>query len=287
MLLLFRLLSRLPLPVLHTCGTLLGWLVWVTSPTYRRHFRANVAQAGLPFSAAKPAIAQAGRLVFELPQLWLRAHGQSCLTNVAVEGKEHVQDAIAQGKGLVFFGAHCGCFELASQILGELYGPVTAMYRPARQGWLAHLMGANRDRPGLTLVPTTLSGIRQLHHALRQKKAVALLADQVPPQGLGLWTPFFGKSAYTMTLAARLALQNGAMMLPVNCERLQGGRGYTFKIWPPLSLPMRSAKPDLEQLVMLMNQSLESIVRSHPGQYLWGYARYKTPRQNDVGGASN
>jgi hypothetical protein len=65
MLSLFKILSRWPLPVLHALGAALGWGVWWFSPAYRRHFRANVAQAGLPFEAARPAIADAGRFVAE------------------------------------------------------------------------------------------------------------------------------------------------------------------------------------------------------------------------------
>ena len=61
-------------------------------------------------------------------------------------------------------------------------------------------------------MPANLRGIRVMHKALKANQAVALLTDQVPPDGLGLWAPFFGKPAYTMTLAARLALQSGAVL---------------------------------------------------------------------------
>jgi KDO2-lipid IV(A) lauroyltransferase len=81
-------------------------------------------------------------------------------------------------------------------------------------------------------VPASLSGIRLMHKTLKANQAVALLTDQVPPEGLGVWAPFFGKPAYTMTLAARLALQSGAVLLPVSCERLPHGQGYFLKIWP-------------------------------------------------------
>ena len=120
-----------------------------------------------------------------------------------------------------------------------------------------------------------------MHKALRANRAVALLTDQVPPEGLGVWAPFFGKPAYSMTLAARLALQSGAVLLPVSCERLPKGRGYIVKIWPAINstavnLP---ANFNLLSIVTQINQAIEAIVLSQPGQYLWGYGRYKTPRQ--------
>ena len=284
MLWLFRFFSLLPLSVLHALGGVLGWLVWAASPRYRAQFRANVTQAGLAFEAAQPAIAEAGRFVAELPKLWLRPQSQSCLGNVQMQGQSQADQAFAQGRGVIFFGPHCGSFELGPQALAELYGPITALYRPARKRWLATLEQASRQRPQLSVVPASLSGIRLMHKALRANRAVALLTDQVPPDGLGVWAPFFGKPAYTMTLAARLALQSGAVLLPVSAERLPQGRGYIVKIWPAVPGPEGATAPsfaaDLTAQVTRINQAIEAIVLSQPGQYLWAYGRYKTPRRN-------
>ena len=280
MLTLFRFFALWPLPALHAIGGALGWLVWALSPAYRKRFRAHVAQAGLPFEAAKPAIAEAGRFVAELPKLWLRPFGQSCLDNpemqVEMQGQDIAKEAFAQGRGVIFFGPHCGSFELGPQALAEIYGPVTAIYRPARQPWLAAIELATRQRPQMKVLPASLRAIKAMHQALKANEAVALLTDQVPPEGLGLWAPFFGKPAYTMTLAARLALQTGAVLLPVSCERLPRGRGYIVKIRPAVDLPANS---DPLSAVTRINQAIETIVLSQPGQYLWGYGRYKTPRQ--------
>jgi Kdo2-lipid IVA lauroyltransferase/acyltransferase len=283
MLLLFRFLSLWPPAALQAVGGALGWLVWALSPRYRAQFRANVAQAGLPFETARPAIAEAGRFVAELPKLWMRPQDESCLGNVRIEGRQHVERAFERGRGVIFFGPHCGSFELGPQALAELYGPITAIYRPARKPWLAAVERVARQRPQLTVVPASLSGIRLMHRTLKANHAVALLTDQVPPEGLGVWAPFFGKPAYTMTLAARLELQSGAAMLPVSCERLPHGKGYFLKIWPALVGDEEGVEagrpPDLVAVVTRINQAIEAIVLSQPGQYLWGYGRYKTPRR--------
>lgn len=285
MLWLFRFFSWWPLVALHALGAALGWLVWLLSPRYRAQFRANVAQAGLPFARARPAIGEAGRFVAELPRLWLRPPAQSSLSGVQVEGQAHAELAFAGGRGVIFFGPHCGSFELGPQVLAELYGPITAIYRPARKAWLARLERVARNRPQLTVVPATLSGIRLMHRTLQANQAVALLTDQVPPEGLGVWAPFFGRPAYTMTLAARLALQSGATLLPVSCERLPRGRGYVLKIWPAVTwqdaaAPAGAAAASaMLPVVTAINRAIEAIVLSQPHQYLWGYARYKTPRK--------
>jgi Kdo2-lipid IVA lauroyltransferase/acyltransferase len=282
MLWLFRFFSVWPLAALHALGGPLGRLVWALSPRYRKHFRSNIAQAGLSFEDARPAIAEAGRFVAELPRLWLGGKGQSCLSNVTVEGHALAVQAFAKGKGVIFFGSHSGGFELAPQAFAELYGPITAIYRPARKAWLARLEAIARDRPNLTVLPADLRGIRLLHRALRANQGVAMLIDQVPPEGMGVWAPFFGKPAYTVTLGARLALQTGAVLMPVTCERLPHGRGYVLKFWPAvegLSGDDEAGKPDMVPAATRMNHMLEAMILSQPGQYLWGYARYKTPRQ--------
>ena len=130
------------------------------------------------------------------------------------------------------------------------------------------------------MVPASLGGIRLMHKTLKANQAIAMLTDQVPPEGWGVWAPFFGRPAYTMTLAARLALQSGAVLLPVSCERLPRGKGYFLKIWPALDGVETREKSDMLHAVTRINQAIEAIVRSQPGQYLWGYARYKTPRKD-------
>ncbi len=107
---------------------------------------------------------------------------------------------------------------------------MTALYRPARQPWLRELEATARNRPGLLTAPASLAGVRQMIRALRQGQTVGLLPDQVPPDGMGVWAPFFGQPAYTMTLAARLVLQTGAVPLlllvraPAGCGRLARAR---------------------------------------------------------------
>ena len=136
-------------------------------------------------------------------------------------------------------------------------------------------MEASRARPGLETAPTTLAGVRQMIKALRAGRSVGLLPDQVPPQGMGQWAPFFGRPAYTMTLAARLALQTGAKLILIWGERLPWGQGYRIHA---SELSTQDAD-DVEALVLQINQAMERLILSRPDQYLWGYARYKQPRQ--------
>ena len=131
-----------------------------------------------------------------------------------------------------------------------------------------------RARTSLYLAPADLSGVRGLVKALKRGEAVGMLPDQAPKVGEGRWLPFFGRPAYTMTLAARLAQQTGATVLLARCERLSWGRGFVLVIEP---LPA-ALDDSLEAAVLQINRAMEHVIRQCPDQYLWGYARYKQPR---------
>ena len=270
---LFRFFSFFPLWLLHAIGWVLGWLAFLLSPTYRRRLIAHAKLAGYSLAQVRGAIGHAGCMVTELPRMWLGRPVPSEWRNTAC-----VEEAYAKGRGVVYLTPHMGGFEIlpqtAAALFGDRFGPVTVLYRPARQPWLAEVMAASRSRPGLETAPTNLSGVRQMIKALRRGQAVGLLPDQVPPEGQGLWSPVFGRKAYTMTLAARLVQQTGAQVVLVRGERLSWGRGFVLHA-EAMREPLAA---DTATAVAQINQEMERLIRACPSQYLWGYGRYKQPR---------
>jgi KDO2-lipid IV(A) lauroyltransferase len=271
--LLMTLAARIPLRILHALGALLGWAIYGLSPTYRRHLRENLEAAGYGRDAAirRAAIASAGRMVLELPAVWARPRAESATLVKRVDGRELVDAARAEGKGIVFLTPHFGCFEITAKFAAEHF-PITALYRPPKLDWLQPLIEAGRADDRVRLARADVSGVRELVAALARKEAVGILPDQVPGMGEGEWAEFFGRQAYTMTLAAKLAARPGRVCLLAFGERLPRGEGYVVRLRP---LPPALAG---ESEVRRMNRALEALIRECPGQYLWGYNRYKRPR---------
>jgi KDO2-lipid IV(A) lauroyltransferase len=284
MLTLFRLLSHLPLRWLQGLGAGLGWLSWGLSPSLRRQFAANVAQAGVDPQAARAAIPSMGTMLAELPWLWLQAPQAGVLPLVRWDGAEHFERALDAGRGVILAVPHLGCWEMTGQALAEKYGPergpLVALYRPARKAWLAPLVARSRERPGMTTVPTTLAGVRSLVKVLRRGGYTAILPDQVPPEGQGVWAPFFGRPAYTMTLLPRLAQQTGAAVLFNWCERVPGG-GFVIHFEPMDDALLHTPGADPIACAAAVNAGMERLIRRCPGQYLWSYNRFKQPRKDD------
>jgi len=272
-----RFLARFPLRWLQALGALVGWLYYAISPTHRERFRANATGAGVPWAQARGGIAATGRMMMELPLLWLRPAGAPLPMPVQWQGGELIEAALAGGHGLVMLTPHLGCFEAIGQSYAERYGErcgaMTVLYRPARQPWLHDLVEAARRRPGLEAAPSTLAGVRQMIRALKRGEVVGLLPDQVPPTGLGVWAPFFGRPAYTMTLAARLVQQTGAALLLVWGERLPKGAGYVVRV-SELGEPLPD---DNVAAATVINRAMQRLILQCPQQYLWGYHRYRMP----------
>ena len=284
MLFLLRWLSRRPLRHLHAIGAVMGWLVYALSPSYRRRLQANAARAGIPDTLRRQSVAEAGKMVLEGLRLWLRPPDRPIADPVHWVGEALIEEALAQGRGLIFLTPHMGSFEITAQAYAERYGrqqPITVMYRPARHRLLRELEESARARPALATAPASIAGIRQMMRALKRGEAIGLLPDQVPPQGMGVWAEFFGAPAYTMTLAARLAQQTGAPIVLALCERLPQGRGFQLRLSRlPEPLPLQGADAQALQVAQaeLINRAMQGLILQCPQQYLWGYNRYKVPR---------
>jgi KDO2-lipid IV(A) lauroyltransferase len=268
-----RLFARLPLPLIHAAGFVAGWGTYLGVGRYARRTRHNLAASGV---ASDPKqfrrilrhnIAESGKGMLESFAIWLRPQSQVLRWVRACHGWEHVEAALQQQRGIIFLTPHLGCFEITAQYYSA-HHPISVLYRPPRQAWLAPLIEAGRQRGNTTLAPTSLKGVRNLLKTLKQGEAVGILPDQNPGRGEGEWADFFGRPAYTMTLVSRLAEATDAIVLLAFGERLSWGRGYVVHFEPLAAKPEPAA----------INAAIENLVRRKPEQYLWSYPRHRVPK---------
>jgi len=278
MMFLFKLLARLPLPLLHALGIALGWLVYWAPGRHSGRMRNNLFDSGLCAPGRdcrrllRQTIGESGKAIVELLPVWLRPYDKVVKLVRGTSGWAHIDDARAAGKGIILIGPHVGCFEIINLYYASLH-PFTAMYKPPRKPVLAALMLAGRQRGQATLVPTDLSGVRAQLAALKRREAIGILPDQVATGGDGVWAPFFGRPTYTPTLVASLQRKTSAAAFFVAAERLSWGRGYHIHVFP-LDTPLPE---DKTAAATLINRGVEDIVRRFPAQYLWSYNRHKRP----------
>jgi KDO2-lipid IV(A) lauroyltransferase len=269
---LLRLLAKLPLSTLHRIGVVIGWLVYFASPVYAKRMRENLAASGLyaDSSALNDAVhgcvAETGKAVLETAKIWFGDTGD--VNGLTRSSSWNVlEQALAAGRGVLLLSPHLGSFEVAGFYAAQRTR-MTALYRPPRLRWLESLMTAGRRRGHATVAPANLRGVRLLYKALKQGEVVGMLPDQAPQVGEGVWTDFFGRPAYTMTLVRRLQKQTGAAVVFSYGERLPNAAGFVVHY-------ERFTGTDLDEATM--NRCIEELIRRHPVQYLWSYNRHKIP----------
>ncbi len=273
MLFFLRLFSRLPLPVAHACGALLG----LASLFYGRHralLRENLGLTGL-YSPARLLRAglELGKGLAELPLVWLAPLPRVFGLIREVHGWEHIE--AARGQGIALLAPHLGCWEICGMFIASRL-PFTALYTPPRQEWVHAMMRDGRERAGLKTVPPTTGGVRALLGRLKAGEATFILPDQSANRGEGLWIRFLDYPAYMPALPYRLIASTGAVPLLVFAERLSWGRGYRLHIEP---LPL-SPDGGRETLAIVASQAMSALIRRHPAQYLWSYRLFR--RHDDV-----
>ncbi len=273
---LLKIFALLPLAVIHTVGIALGWIIYACSKRTALRLRDNLRQSAIYKNkqslklAIKKNIAESGKALLETFPIWLRNHADVIGLVKKCTGWQHVETALAAGKGIIFLTPHLGCFEITSLYYGEQH-PITVLYRAPRQRWLLPLIESGRQRGNITLAPANSTGVKQLLQALKRGEAIGMLPDQAPFEGEGEWAQFFGKPAYTMTLAGKLAQKTDAQVLMAFGERLPFGQGYHIHITPINTGGIAT--------LALMNREIELAIEQCPTQYLWSYDRYKVREQ--------
>jgi KDO2-lipid IV(A) lauroyltransferase len=276
---LFKSLGILPLAILQMMGVGAGWIAWMLPGRYKERSWANLRQAFPDATCAtlRSAMLSNGQLMFEMPFWWTRRNEPFINTKLHCDNWDQFRHALAKGKGVILLSPHAGCFELLGPVYSSHF-PSTVLFRPPRKVWLQDWIIEMRSRTQLKMAPANIKGVRALVKTLLRGGTIGMLPDQVPPDGEGVWVPFFGRPAYTMTLVQRLQKLTGATIFVLAAQRNGIGKGYTLR-YKELSDPLPD---DIEAAAGAVNAEMEEMIRKMPEQYLWGYNRYKAPKSKNL-----
>ena len=273
-----RLLSWLPLGANRALGSALGTLAWLTYSRPRRVTEINLHLCFPEMSSrerqllAKRSLIETGKQLTECAWIWHRPVDQTRRKITKIKGHHLLLTARASDKGVIIVSPHIGNWELCSLPLSTddaftyfYRSPRTPGMDPLLKKWRAHLGGQ----------PATLdaAGIRDAMRLLKKGGTLGILPDQEPDQANGVFAPFFGQAALSMTLLPRLAQRSGAQVLLCVTERLPGSQG-----WQVHFLPSDPAISDqsLSVATDAMNRDVERCIAICPAQYLWDYKRFNT-----------
>jgi KDO2-lipid IV(A) lauroyltransferase len=186
-----------------------------------------------------------------------------------VDGLEHLEAALARGKGAIVLLAHFTTLQIGARILNARI-PINVLYRPTKNELLAAVSGGSFGRNARKAI--LRDDVRAMISALRRNEIVWYAADQSYRKKGATMVPFFGHPAATNVFTSRLSQMTGAAVLYYATERLPGSAGWraviepAFEGWP-------SDDPIADTL--RYHERIEAQVRRMPDQYWWIHRRFK------------
>lgn len=270
-----RLISLLPLPVIAMLGSSLGAIVFQLMRSRRTIAIANLA-ACFPEQSSRQHRATAKRC-FQLIGTTTLSMGVNWWASpkrlnrlVSYEGKNHYEDALAQGRNIILLAPHAIALEMGALLLST-ERPMITMYQHTRKKLLNDFVKAKRGRFEGVLVERR-EPLRGLLKLIRAGNPFYYLPDQ-DAGDKGIFVPFFGTEASTFSMLSKFAKVGNAVVLPVYTHILPKGAGWHVVIGEALeNYPSGDEFDDTAR----MNQVIESMVSSAPEQYFWVHKRFKT-----------
>lgn len=265
--------TRLPFSWQHRLGRGLGWILLQFGPKRREVTRINLELAFPEWTpeqrehVVREHFAAAGIGVLETVSGWWA--GSARFTGrYTIEGLEHLDQALAGGRGALLVSAHFTDLEILARIL-SLHRRFAAMYRPNRNPVVDYLFKRNREFH--TLGAIERNDIKGLLRSLKRNAPVWYAPDQGGSGRQYVVVPFFAEPASTQTATHRIAKVSKAPVLPFFGRRLPDGR-YLLTIAPALAdFPSDDAAADTARI----NRLIETAVLAAPEQYFWSHRRYK------------
>jgi len=187
---------------------------------------------------------------------------------------ELITQKFNEGKGVILLSSHFGNWEYgAISIALQVQLPFSVVVKPLRNSLVYDWMNKGRTKFGNEVVPLGIS-IRKTYQTLKEKKIVAMVADQRGPKE-GVKVDFFGRKAAVYTGPAALALKTGA---PIICGIPIREKDFRYRMLlveiPVNNLP-ESEEEKIREISQRYTTYLEEVIREHPEQWLWMHKRWK------------
>ncbi|MCY4044863.1 MAG: lysophospholipid acyltransferase family protein [Cellvibrionales bacterium] len=278
---LIKLLATVPEPIWHKCVVPIATeLLWHLKSEFRRITEINVSLCYPDLNErqkqqlAKDSIRETLKTFFEFPYVLTQSSEKSLKKVTQVDGQHYVDQAEAEGCGIIFLSPHLGNWEFLGLKVGQDYD-LTSLFKPGRIQTINELLHSAREGSGAHLVPTNKKGVLALFKALRQQKTIGILPDQVPEGGNGcVYVNFFSEEAATMTLVSNLIRKTGAKA--IGCFAKREANGEFTIVYRPADEGIYNEDETIS--AQAMNKTVESLIAIAPEQYQWIYKRFRYGR---------
>lgn len=282
-LIILRSCTFLPYRVQMWLGSFLGYLSYVLLPRRKHIVKTNIRLAFPELDHAErkklviKTFASTGMGIFETAMAWWGSE-RRLKPMVTINGIEHLQDALKQGKGVILLSAHFTSLELSGRLL-SFTQPFQVTYKRAHNPLMEAVLRYSRKKHFIDAINTY--DTREMISGLKKNVATWYAMDQDLGARLHVFAPFMGIPTCTLVTTSRLAKMSGAIVVPYFPKRLDDSYTYELTIHPALeNFPSGDDLDDTTRINDLITQH----VKEAPDQYLWVHRRFKTrpPGEPDV-----
>lgn len=190
-----------------------------------------------------------------------------------IHGEEHLQKALAEGRGCILLTGHVGFWEAGNFIFSKLGYPIGVVAKPMRNPLTDSYFLRMREIAGGYII-NSRKGARRILKALQQNHLVGILMDQHVGRSQGVQVPFFGRSAWTTPIIAELAMKYRVPIVPAFCWWLPDNR-YHLEIAPMILLEGEPTAEKVVENTALLTKVIEEAVRRDPSQWFWVHRRWR------------
>ncbi len=277
---LFQLTKLLPRPALLAVGRGLGTFVWQVARFRRGVIVENLTAAfghekddAWILDTAAEFYRNLGMTLLEFLASGHRS-SRDLLDNIVIEGQEHIEELVAQGRGALMMSGHFGNFELMlPRAAAEGYG-VYGIVKPQSNKLIDKFHNSIRAREGVGIIHTGGSFPR-IFDTLRRGEFVGLLGDQDAGRK-GQFVEFMGRPASVNRGPATLAVKAGCPILVAFVYR-QPDHSHVMKLEPLIEIdPAWDNETAIRRLTEIHTAKLAEAVREAPAMYYWLHRRWKT-----------
>ena len=209
--------------------------------------------------------------LLETPYVYRKANKSMNSLIRKVYSENIIEEAIKEGKGIIFMTPHHGSWELSGLFVASKIKTYN-MYKPLRNNMLNEYVFSGRKSTGSNLVATDNTGVKTLLKALKNNHGIGILPDHTPKINQGVMSNFFGIPVNTTTLLYKLGKKNKVPIVYISSERLKSGKGFDIYIG-------RVDKIFYEynevKAADYLNKTLEDLINKNVRQYLWSYERFR------------
>lgn len=270
-------LNMLPLAFSGWIAKSIGWAFYFISGKRRKIALSNVEKAyGSTLSSQekktliKKSFQNTALSILEL--FLIKKIKKDAEKHFIIKGRENIDDALAQGKGVILITTHLGSWEYL-EFLFYLTGiKCSVIVKKIKNERLDKEINDLRRETTVTPIPKK-HAIREALSELKKNNVLAVLIDQWAGKE-GLWGSFFGVFTSTTSLPARLAKKTGCLLVPAYCLRTSSGQ-YEIQGLPRVDLPTDETVDWETDVTNRLNKILETNIRKYPEQWSWTHRRWK------------